>query len=107
MQDLKSQMEIDKNLRKDLEFQFKMQLNDKDDLINSLKAKLDSSSSVATTEKLIDIDTSSTTATNQLQHSPISETNNETKEKVCLIFKFIIRHYECHSRTDQLVTNLF
>jgi predicted RNA binding protein with dsRBD fold (UPF0201 family) len=40
VQSLKNEMEIDKNLRKEQEFQFKMQLSDKENQINSLKAQV-------------------------------------------------------------------
>ena len=40
VQSLKNEMEIDKNLRKEQEFQFKMQLSDKENQINSFKAQV-------------------------------------------------------------------
>ena len=40
VQDLKSQAEVDKNLKKEQEFQFKMQLTEKDNQINALKAQV-------------------------------------------------------------------
>lgn len=38
--ELKEQAEIDKKLRKDQEFQMQMQLQDREDKINSLKAQV-------------------------------------------------------------------
>jgi len=38
VQSLKNEIEIDRNLRKEQEFQFKMQLSEKENQINSLKA---------------------------------------------------------------------
>ena len=40
VQDLKNQIEVDRNLRKEQEFQFKMQLTEKENQISSLKSQV-------------------------------------------------------------------
>jgi hypothetical protein len=42
VQDLKQQMEVDRNLKKDQEFQFKLQLKEKQEQIDALKSHVNS-----------------------------------------------------------------